>query len=279
MYTGIIGCGVGPVFNNEFKKSTINIIKNSDIIILRDEKSKKNLVDIFKEFNENLNADKIKVSFDPAVECALKFLSIKREFIKSDEILINLRDFPKEYSRDEDNLIINNILEEFIVNVSKKFNNNVIRLIPMHYFHIGDDDRNFLNKIKLKNKLDNVVVQNEVLSLEETMDKFLQAKFCIGMRFHSVVLQTILNGKNLILDYTEPKRGKISGFISDIDDLNFYENRFVSLQEIENIPMEILHDNFEKNRFTYDYDILNIKLDVYNSELSKIKVDKQERIK
>ena len=50
------------------------------------------------------------------------------------------------------------------------------------------------------------------------------------MRYHSVFMQTILNGNNFILDYTDTKSGKISGFIKFIKAESFYSNRTVQLQ-------------------------------------------------
>jgi hypothetical protein len=52
------------------------------------------------------------------------------------------------------------------------------------------------------------------------------------MRFHSVLLQTIVNGSNYILDYTEIKKGKIVGFVNDIDNDGFYNNRCIHLQKL-----------------------------------------------
>ena len=50
------------------------------------------------------------------------------------------------------------------------------------------------------------------------------------MRYHSVILQTLGNGRNYILDYTEPNKGKIQGFIKDIDKIDFYKERYINLQ-------------------------------------------------
>lgn len=50
------------------------------------------------------------------------------------------------------------------------------------------------------------------------------------MRYHSVFFQTILNGNNFILDYTDPSTGKIIGFIRDCGGLDFYSGRMLQLQ-------------------------------------------------
>ena len=95
------------------------------------------------------------------------------------------------------------------------------------------------------NNKENCIVQNEPLSLSETMLSFYRAELNIGMRFHSVVLQTILNGNNIILDYTEPNKGKIYGFLKDIDEINFYKDRYWVLQNMKTINFECI-ENIKK---------------------------------
>ncbi len=263
--TGLIGCGIGPIFTKKFKRSLINIVQNSDLIILRDNASKMNLVDIFREFNQVYDFNTVYTSYDPAVECCLesdKFLSSK----KSDDIIVNLRQFPQDYSLGESNLI-NESLKEFIDNLAQKYDKNNIVLIPMHYFHIGDDDRYFLNKIKFELNKDNIFVQNKNLTLEETMTLYKNGYFNIGMRFHSVVLQTILNAKNYVLDYTEPNKGKIFGFLKDIDNSGFYDSRYISLQE-KNADIDIVQNINDK--FNYDNDVMQNRLNIYIQKLKEI---------
>ena len=55
----IYGCGVGPLFKDEYQKIVIDIAKLSDGIILRDSVSKKNLLNYAKKFNEEINNKKI----------------------------------------------------------------------------------------------------------------------------------------------------------------------------------------------------------------------------
>ena len=227
--TSILGCGIGPLFKKKFRKSVLNIVMNSDIIILRDNKSKNNLKEIFEEFKTNFDAELIDISFDPAVECALEFKKLYQKKNK-EYISINLREFPIEYSKNKSLMNINENLKLFVNEISDRFSDKEIKLIPMHYFHIGGDDRVFLNSIALDLEKDNIVVQNSNLTLRETVELFSDSFLNVGMRFHSIVLQTIVSGKNYVLDYTEPKRGKISGFIEDIDTENFFKERCISLQ-------------------------------------------------
>ena len=140
--------------------------------------------------------------------------------------------------------------------------------MPMHYFHIGNDDRVFLNSIAQSLNVENVSVQNSTLSLEETIRVYQGASFNIGMRFHSVVLQTICSGKNYVLDYTEPEKGKISGFLKDIDYKdNFYKKRYLSLQN-DVIKTDFITD-VSKN-FSFDKQGINSTLEVYIDTLKAL---------
>ena len=265
--TALLGCGVGPLFHKKYRKSVLNIVSNSDIVILRDSKSKENLESIYQEFNHVFNKTLVDTSFDPAVECVLEYnkLTVKT---KKDYIAVNLREYPIEYGNESASREINEGLKIFIKDLAIKYPDKEIRLIPMHYFHVGGDDRAFLNTIVLELGLDNLVVQNANLTLIETIEVFQNAYFNIGMRFHSVVLQAISSGKNYILDYTEPQKGKISGFVSDIDQDGFFINRYRSLQK-DKIMIDIIQN--EDDIFHFDEIKVISTLQVYVNKLSEIK--------
>ena len=265
--TALLGCGVGPLFHKKYRKSVLNIAQSSDVVILRDSKSKENLQDIYKEFNKYFDEKVVHTSYDPAVECTLAFNKLNTKDEK-EYIAINLREFPLEYNKQKDSKNINNELKRFIKDVALKYSDKEIRLIPMHYFYIGNDDRVFLNSVGMDLNLENIKVQNSNLTLKETIAVYQNAYFNIGMRFHSVVLQTIASGKNYVLDYTEPKKGKIYGFLKDIDKVNFYESRYISLQEDE-ISSVILKD--ESKQFELNEDEINEHLEIYLKKLKEVK--------
>jgi len=264
--TVILGCGVGPLFHKKYRKSVLEIAQNSSVIILRDNKSKENLEDIYKEYNKCFSTNVVNTSYDPSVECALQF-SKQNTFVQKDYISINLRKYPIEYGKIKDYENINNDLKIFIKDVALKYSEKEIRLIPMHYFHIGDDDRVFLNTICLELQLDNIKVKNSNLTLKETIEVFQNAYFNVGMRYHSVVLQTITSGKNYVLDYTEPKKGKIYGFLKDIDNCGFYRNRYISLQR-DHITANIMRN--EKFKFMYDIQHVEQSMQIYINKLKEL---------
>ncbi|EIF50099.1 polysaccharide pyruvyl transferase family protein [Sulfurovum sp. AR] len=265
--TALLGCGVGPLFHKKYRKSVLEIVQHSDIVILRDSKSKENLQEIYKEFNRYFDESAVNISYDPAVECVLQF-NKENTPTQQDYIAINLREFPIEYNKQNDSKNINEELKRFIKNVALKYTDKDIRLIPMHYFHIGNDDRVFLNSIAMDLKCENIKVQNPNLTLKETIEVYQNAYFNIGMRFHSIVLQTIASAKNYILDYTEPKKGKIYGFLKDIDKDRFYESRYISLQEGE-ISTEILQN--ESEQFELNVDEIDKHLKIYLEKLEEMK--------
>jgi polysaccharide pyruvyl transferase WcaK-like protein len=262
--TAILGCGVGPLFHKKFRKSVLNIVLNSDLVILRDEISKDNLKEIYQEFATSFSDDLISTNYDPAVECALQYNKLSEKSNQNYEyIAVNLRDFPHEYSKENIGADINAQLMIFIKELSLKYKDKEIRLIPMHYFHIGGDDRVFLNKIALELNMSNIQVQNISLTLKETMEIFKSSIFSIGMRFHSVILQTIISRKNYVLDYTEPNKGKISGFLNDIDENNFFSERYIALQR-DNISLGMIKETEKKIVISNK---INDKLDIYISKL------------
>lgn len=266
--TALLGCGIGPLFQKKFKKSVLEIVKFSDEIILRDTISKNNLKEICNELNYKFENNNINVSYDPAVESVIQFHKTA-EKIRSEYIAVNLRGFPSNYSKKTNSSNINNALKEFIGKLADKYVEREIRLIPMHYFHIGSDDRVFLNSINQELGFENIKVENENITLKDTIEIYQNAYINIGMRFHSVVLQTISSGYNYVLDYTEPKKGKIFGFLNDIDTNSFYQNRYIALQQ-DDIDIDIISN--ENECFEYNQASIDSALSKYIHVLQKLSI-------
>ena len=104
-------------------------------------------------------------------------------------------------------------------------------MIPMHTFFWGGDDRSYYAEMFIDRDICNVNIQYKPQTLYELYDVYRNALGCIGMRYHAVVLQTILNGNNIILDYTETGIGKISGFMAELE-ADFYKERYINLDDI-----------------------------------------------
>ena len=190
----LMGCGWGPLKTNRCINIARRLIDLASIVIFRDETSKEQAV------KNGCDKSKIHSIADPAIFACHHFIQNILSSRSEDYIAINLRDVSLEGKHYADNPVPQKFFIDVIESVISQ-TDVPIRLVPMHNFFIGGDDRVFLNGIKQNFSSKNVIVEQVPMSLYETMEKFYHAKACVGMRFHSVLLQSILNGNNYILDY------------------------------------------------------------------------------
>lgn len=270
--TGIIGCGFDPLKTKEFINIGASILENSDVKIFRDETARKNAIELMLSLDKSFNIYEYKVALDPAIEAALVYKKGKQKnlIIDRTEVVINFRDLPEIYNEFDRKGSINCELCKFVVDFCGSQAHKPVRFVPMHYFRDGNDDRDFINKLNFElGGIPNLVVQNEVLTLEETFDVFYHSAYCVGMRFHSVVLMTILNGNNYVLDYTNPNNGKIIGFLRDIDDseLSFYNSRYVNLHTLSEAGIKF---EYSDRKFSPNYDYIEQRLQVIDESVKNV---------
>lgn len=242
--TIIFGCGVGPLRYEKYKTVFKEIISLSDAIWLRDDISLEQLTQICGDDNKAV------VLGDPAIISAEQYLKKHSDILHQEckSLTINFREYPaREYGNDRA-LTVQQCRE--IVDYIEKYYDQIY-LVPMHTFAIGGDDRLFLNQIIWKQNYNKVKIVNEPLNLIRLYGMFRDADGCIGMRYHSILLQTVLNGNNLIIDYTDPKTGKIEGFIDWIDAQEFYRDRRWRLGE--KIVREYLDKLVDGRKYEYQW--------------------------
>lgn len=225
--TMMLGCGMGPLTRNDIIESVLRIIKQTDVCLFRDEKS-------VETYHMLGGTKQIKSIIDPASFCAYYFftnIAQKEQYIEN-SIVMNFRDVHKDqYSTTNISLYD----DYFISLIRKELQTNpdmFVRLIPMHTFMQGGDDRYYLNylcSLLTAEEQSKVIVHNNPLSLEDTMKIYFQAHHCYGMRFHAVLLQTLINGRNVILDYTNPTNGKIIGLLQQLSAISIYKRAYQSL--------------------------------------------------
>ena len=257
--TCVLGCGWGPLKTTEFKKVAQSIIKHADLTIFRDCDSLKQYTEL-SGINKN---EKIYSSIDPAFFCA--FIFKRKHFQQTKKyIAVNFRDISLDlYDGDA------NKNEDFFIQILSELSKIglPIHLVPMHTYHIGGDDRALLNKLSFRLNDCDIIVHNDPLTLEEVMTLYQDATLCIGMRFHSVVLQTVLNGKNIILDYTDPEKGKIISMMKELDIISDYKNKYMSLLGESDVKLEVslqIPEYSINNEFIYE------KESIYTSNLKKL---------
>lgn len=237
--TMIFGCGIYVLSDPRIIKSLANILDKTDLIVLRNEKSKEKMQELF-----SINKE-IHVLNDPAVLSINNYLRLNGDCKKTNSISINLRDYP---GIELGNPVFYELSDyaEFIDSISSKV--DTVNFVPMHTFFIGGDDRNFLIDLRNSCKNTNINVIQKPQSLYELYNMYQVSIGCVGMRYHSVVMQTILNGNNIIFDYTDEKTGKIADFLRNNQIEEFYSDRICHLQNSKKI---ILKD-FDGNLFRQD---------------------------
>ena len=253
----LIGCGWGPLEDQEMINVAIHLVDLSEKVIFRDDVSTKQCLSLCPQYSK-----KIISSIDPAfIACHYFYTHINKDR-KENYIAINFRDVTFEgnykgldFSVDKCAEIVRDIMGQ---------SDLPIYLVPMHNFFLGGDDRIILNKIKSVVNSDRVKVFHNPLSLYETMELYYHAKYCIGMRFHSIVLQTMLNGNNYVIDYTNPDHGKISGMMRQLQITDFYSNRYFSLYKCNNIRFNLSDDA----KFLYNPEVIEEYINRYVREIS-----------
>lgn len=253
--TVLMGCGLGPLHTPEYYQLAAKLICLSDKVIWRDELS----ADFCREISGRSD---IYVMDDPAIISAQKY-KVNKVQDKRTEVAINFRAFPQEYGNNK-GLTMDKI-RELLITLSELYE---VHLIPMHTFFIGGDDRHFFAEICNEELRKKISVQYIPQNLYQLYETYMNATACIGMRYHSVVLQTILNGNNYILDYTNPKVGKIRGFLQHKNLEEFYADRYFNMQCEEEFDVAKCVTQISQNK-NYEYDIADCSLKKYCEILGK----------
>ena len=71
------------------------------------------------------------------------------------------------------------------------------------------------------------------------------------------------------MDYTEPNRGKIAGFLNDIDPEGFYSDKYICLQSDEILNFKFSAITFEKT-FSPAKQLVDSKLETYTNCLKML---------
>jgi polysaccharide pyruvyl transferase WcaK-like protein len=250
--TMVLGCGIGPLNNDRYKRSTVNIIRNADVTVFRDERSKQEYECLAGHGKNAKSCPAIVAAIDPAVFAIVRFVeNVQSAGSEKDErTVVCIREFPKVYHKLQGKITpkeINNRIISFISHLQQQTAKRIL-LLPMMYFAVGGDDREFMNRIGLA--VPGVDVQNTPLTLCQTMQTIFDAPLCVGMRFHSIVFQTMLGGKNIILDYTDPAKGKIINFINQMGITEQYKTRYICLTDKE--TLQISDELYQTKQYKYD---------------------------
>lgn len=258
----LCGCGWGPLSNQTFKNIAVQLVSDSSLTIFRDDISLRQ----YQYDSRTVLSNHVLSAIDPAFFACGQFL--KQYSIERNHrcVAVNFRDLNNEgnhYIRLANHDVFQAILKDIIEHTDCD-----IELIPMHTFAVGGDDRIFLDRIAKDLDPTRIFPIHQPLNLFQTMEKYYHASLCVGMRFHSIVLQSLLNGNNYIVDYTDSQNGKIRGFIKEIDNNCFYTSRYFSLTNSINKLFSFSWDS--KEIFSIPRDRYDDYVQIYSTSLKTI---------
>lgn len=248
--TILLGCGYGPLEKPETAECANRILDLADLSIIRD---------------TNAPLATATNQIDPAAFACLEFCQNHPEEKTGGFYAINVRDIKAAGGY----YPTNNDFDKYLIEWLQIFANEAdkpIRLVPMHTFSVGCDDRIILNRIAKKIDSPKIEVLTFPPSLEETMGIYQNASLCIGMRFHAVLMQTILNGNNIILDYTDPKHGKIIELMRQLNIEEIYKDRYLSACRVHS---EITIKPFENTSYKLDMTRIKQYSDTYTKLITQ----------
>ena len=230
-----------PLYSKRLSAVAKKIISIADMAIFRDKKS----FDFACKLTNSCN--KYYVLEDPAVISIQNYREYHSIKDQCNYLAINFRQPVTHYP-----VCSTKIMDEFrkvVLSASNYY--EYVKLVPMHTFYVGNDDRYYLTEIASSLNRSNVKVLQKPFNLYSLYSIYENAEACIGMRYHSIVMQTLLNGNNYILDYTNKDTGKISGFMNMLDSPEFYNNRYANLENDAIDINECIKILRGKNKYTY----------------------------
>jgi polysaccharide pyruvyl transferase WcaK-like protein len=219
--TALLGCGWGPLCDSRAIKSAIRLVEMADCSVFRDQTS-------VEQCRRHCGVGRVSSAIDPAFFACEHFLRTVGAPRSGSHVAVNFRDVAVEGAHYAKEAAPDSLFCGIVDDVAGQTDLPVY-LVPMHYFRIGGDDRLMLQRVASAVGRPNVKVVHDPLGLKETMEIYYHAKACVGMRFHSVVMQTVLNGNNYIVDYTDPSTGKIVGMMKQLGIVGGCGGRYVSL--------------------------------------------------
>lgn len=214
----ILGCGWGPVNTPRIQKCAAEIVNLADLTVFRDS-------DSLAACRFIVPQAKALASIDPAFFAADFFRINHARKNAGNYIAANFRDIICSDAAGFQSVDHRRLVS--VIDSATAQSGMPVKLVPQHTFFLGGDDRDLFNVLATKCK--NVEAINNPTSLEQTLTLYRDASACIGMRFHSAVLQLVTSGRNIIVDYTDPQTGKIISMLRQLSIMPQHASRYFSL--------------------------------------------------
>ena len=245
----IFGCGVGPLKTDFGTKMVSSILNYATAGFFRDEYSSQSAIKLGWRHKPDF-------ACDPALNYVRKWKNknSNKENCKS-EVFALLRQQTNEYSDCNENLNQYDV-DEILLDVMNKISDkgfSSVKLVPMHFFWYGNDDRDYYKKlISFPSKGEFIKFENQPLTLNETLLKLSSADLGLPMRFHAHIFMLALGIPFISVNYTG--KGKVYQLMSRYKLLEYTID---------------FNDVCNTTDFLYHFDKLEIAKESYFAQVNK----------
>jgi polysaccharide pyruvyl transferase WcaK-like protein len=208
--TLIFGCGIGPLKTQLGVKGAKSILRNTRYAFFRDEGS--------AELAEELGFRGPKLyACDPALRYVVRWRR-RTQTAKvgpQERLIALLRAQTREYSNNADSEAtkLAKDLSDFFAKYLRESDIREIILLPMHFFWLGNDDREYIRTIReMMPGESHISAIREPLLLEDLLERISNADWGLPMRFHGHIFMLALGIPFVSINYTGTE-GKISSLI------------------------------------------------------------------
>jgi polysaccharide pyruvyl transferase WcaK-like protein/MoaA/NifB/PqqE/SkfB family radical SAM enzyme len=220
----VLGCGMGPMRRMIFKESLKAILKRSNLIIMRDTASVKQIKQLIKRGPLTISiCDPALFAFDVFEETKEACINIPDMNCDHITIGVCLREWTYEYASNLNKSNFVNAREKYFLELKAFLEDqalkNRLNFIPMNTFAVGYDDREFIHQLfsasdVIKNSA-NVSAFTCSASFRAVVGEFRKCALILAMRYHSVVFAVALGIPFIAIDY-KSGGGKVSYFLRDL---------------------------------------------------------------
>jgi len=213
----IFGCGIGPIYSENIKKITTQILFYATAGFLRDKESHDYATSLYPEHI-------LEYACDPAIAYVDRWRSknMKKKLNKELKISTLIRSNTNEFYSKHSNVSLDKANEIFVKKVAQLLNSvsssepSAVNLLHMNAHWIGGDDRIFNRQLeKLLSKNCSVNNVRNYLTIESHMTMLSVSDIAIAMRYHGHIFSMALGIPFLSIDYTG-KNGKVSNLTQRI---------------------------------------------------------------
>ena len=203
------GCGIGPLHIDRYRTNVIRACRLASRISVRDTGSRK----VLQSFGI---AKPIHVRQDPS-KTFVQGTGVHHQKDQRGVIRCFLRQLTGEYPQDISIETATENVQAFVESLLEWYPEHRIELWAMHYFPIGNDDRQFAQQLCARIGNARLIVDSKPRTPKEILSAMSESEFCVCMRFHSVIFADSIAAPFVAIDYTNG--GKVHHYLEDTNQM------------------------------------------------------------